>query len=444
MKKLNALKSIFNHISLYFFLVVMNSVSAGAQLTIDITKGNIDPTPVAVPNFLAASAELSQLGGDMASVIRSNLQRSGLFVSLNPEGFLETQANIDYQPNFSSWRVINAQALVSGRIVPEGTNKLRVEFRLWDIFAGKQLIGIRFITIKDQWRRAAHKASDEIYKALTGEIGYFDSRIVFIDEKGTKLNRKKSLAIMDQDGYGTKLLTDGSQLIITPRFSPSAQKIVYMSYENITPSVYLLEIETGKRTRLGSFPGMTFAPRFSADGNKLVLSMIKDGNSDIYSLDLDSGLSVRLTNDSSIDVSGSYSPDGGHIVFNSDRGGNPHLYVMKSDGTDKKRISYGEGRYSSPVWSPRGDKIAFVKSLKGRFSIGVINPDGSDERLLTDSFMDEGPTWSPNGRAIVFSRETRGRYGSNSIWSIDLSGRNLQKINTPGKASDPAWSPLLP
>jgi len=444
MKKYYIFKNSIYHLSIYLFLVLLSSVSAAAQLTIDITKGNIDPTPVAVPDFLSENPELSQLGEDMASVIRNNLKRSGLFVSLNPEGFLETQVNIDYQPNFSSWRVINAQALVSGRIVSESSNKLRVEFRLWDIFAGKQLIGMRFITKNDQWRRAAHKASDEIYKALTGEIGYFDSRIVFIDEKGSKLNRKKSLAIMDQDGHGVKLLTNGSQLILTPRFSPSAQKIVYLSYENITPSVYLLDIETGKRTKLGSYPGMTFAPRFSSDGNKLLLSMIKGGNSDIYSLDLNSGLSTRLTNDSSIDVSGSYSPDGKQIVFNSDRGGNPHLYIMNSDGTNKKRISFGEGRYSSPVWSPRGDKIAFVKSLNGKFSISVINPDGSDERALTESFMDEGPAWSPNGRVIVFSRETRGRYGSNSIWSVDLTGRNLKKVNTPGKASDPAWSPLLP
>ena len=434
-------------IATFFMSLMTVFITAGmakAQLEIDITKGNIDPTPIAVPDFLATDSQSRTIGADIASVVRADLERSGLFKSLNPSSFIERQTNIDYQPTFADWRVIKADALVSGRIIRESATKIRVEFRLWDIFAGKQLAGLRFATTPDNWRRTAHKASDAIYKSLTGEDGYFDSRIVFVDEKGPKTNRKKRLTIMDQDGHSPQYLLAGSDLVITPRFSPSAQKITFMSYENTVPQVYLLDIETGRRELLGNFPGMTFAPRFSPDGNQLIMSMMEKGNSDLYKMDLRSRSTTRLTSQPAIDVSGSFSPDGRRIVFNSDRGGSPQIYTMDSDGTNVKRISFGKGRYSAPVWSPRGDKIAFVRSRNGRYSIGVMNVDGSNERQLTESYLDESPTWSPNGRVILFSRETKGRNGYNEIWSVDLTGQNVQRINTPGKSSDPAWSPLLP
>ena len=434
-------------IAVFFLSLAMIFIAAGsakAQLEIDITKGNIDPTPIAVPDFLATDSQSRAIGADIASVVRADLERSGLFKSLNPSSFIERQTNIDYQPTFADWRVIKADALVSGQVVRESATKIRVEFRLWDIFAGKQLAGLRFATTPDNWRRTAHKASDAIYKSLTGEDGYFDSRIVFVDEKGSKTSRKKRLTIMDQDGHAPQYLLAGSDLVVTPRFSPSAQKITFMSYENIVPQVYLLDIETGRRELLGNFPGMTFAPRFSPDGNQLIMSMIDKGNSDLYKMDLRSRSTTRLTSQPAIDVSGSFSPDGRKIVFNSDRGGSPQIYTMNADGTKVKRISFGKGRYSAPVWSPRGDKIAFVKSRNSRYSIGVMNVDGSGERQLSESYLDEGPTWSPNGRVILFSRETKGRNGYNEIWSVDLTGQNVRRINTPGKSSDPAWSPLLP
>lgn len=429
-----------------FLLSLVALFAAGnayAQLEIDITKGNVDPMPIAIPDFLATDSQNSAIGAEIASVVRADLERSGLFNALDPASFIERQTNIDYQPTFADWRVIKADALVSGQVIRESATKIRVEFRLWDIFAGKQLAGLRFATTPDNWRRTAHKASDAIYKALTGEEGYFDSRIVFVDEKGTKTNRKKRLAIMDQDGHSPQYLLAGSDLVITPRFSPSAQKITFMSYENVVPQVYLLDIETGRRELLGNFPGMTFAPRFSPDGNHLIMSMMEKGNSDLYKMDLRSRSTTRLTSEPAIDVSGSFSPDGRKVVFNSDRGGSPQLYTMNSDGSNVKRISFGKGRYTAPVWSPRGDKIAFVKSRNGRYSIGVMDTDGSDERTLTESYLDEGPTWSPNGRVILFSRETKGRNGYNEIWSVDLTGQNIRKINTPGRSSDPAWSPLL-
>lgn len=443
MKDIN-MRLIQRFILAFLAIAFILPVSASAQLQIDITKGNIEPTPIAVPDFLSQSSNGKTLGVQVAEVIRADLERSGLFKSLDPASFIERQTNIDYEPTYSDWRVIKAQALVSGRIVEENANRIRVEFRLWDVFSGQQLAGIRLASTPQNWRRTAHKASDGIYKALTGEEGYFDSRIVFIDEKGPKTNRERRLGIMDQDGAYPQYLLGGSDIILTPRFSPSSQTLTFLSYENIRPQVYLLDIESGRRELLGNFPGMTFAPTFSPDGNKLVISMARKGNSDIYIMDLTTRSTSRLTDNPSIDVSGSFSPDGRQIAFNSDRSGSPQIYVMSADGSNQKRISFGKGRYNAPVWSPRGDKIAFVKSLDGRFSIGVMDPDGKNERILTESYLDESPTWSPNGRVIAFSRATRGQNGRTEIWSVDLTGQNLRRINTPGQASDPAWSPLLP
>ena len=420
------------------------AMPARAQLEIDINKGNLDPVPIAVPDFIAGSSFERAFGQKVAEVIRADLERSGLFRSLDPASFLETQTNIDYKPTFADWRVIKADALVSGRIRQESENRVLVEFRLWDVFAGQQLTGVRFATTPENWRRTAHKASDAIYEALTGEGGYFDSRIVFIDQKGPKINKVKRLAIMDQDGANPIYLLGGSDLLLTPRFSPASQTITYMSYENDRPQVYLLDIESGRRELLGDFPGMTYAPHFSPDGERLIYSMAVRGNTDVYVMDLKSRSSRRLTADPAIDVSASFSPDGRKIVFNSDRGSSGQIYTMDVNGKNVKRISFGKGRYFAPVWSPRGDKIAFVRSGDGQFGIGVMDIDGKNERMLTESYLDESPTWSPNGRVIIFSREKRDRNGSVEIWSVDLTGQNLRRVETPGEASDPAWSPLLP
>jgi len=415
---------------------------AHAQLRVTVTEGSVEPMPVAVPDFQVTSPAIAQVGKDMAKVIRDNLESSGLFKALNPESFIQQDIDIDYQPAFADWRVIKSDALVTGRITAESEEKLLVEFRLWDVYGGEQLTGLRFSTTPDNWRRIAHKVSDAVYANLTGDAGYFDSRLVFIDESGPKTDRRKRLAIMDQDGANKQYLLAGDAMVITPRFDPKSQTITYLSWENVAPQVYLYEINTGRRELLGDFPGMTFAPRFSPKGDKMLMSMMSRGNADIYVMDLTSRSTNRLTTDPSIDVSASFSPNGRDIVFNSDRGGSPQLYTMTADGSSTKRISFGKGRYSAPVWSPRGDKIAFVRSSGGKFSIGIMDPDGKNEQALTESFLDEGPTWSPNGRVVMFSRTARGS-GKTELWAIDITGRNLRKVPTSGDASDPAWSPLL-
>lgn len=407
---------------------------ARAEIEVNVNRGDVQPLPIAVPAFGG------QQGADIAQVISANLQRSGLFQPLDPAAFIERDINIAVQPRFADWKQINAQALVNGQVTVEG-GRLRVDFRLWDVFAEQQLLGLQFTSSPENWRRVAHKISDAVYERLTGEKGYFDTRVVFVAESGPRGKRVKRLAIMDQDGANPSYLTDGSYIVMTPRFSSNSQEITYMSLRPDGSSIWLFNLETGRRESLGNFQGMVFAPRFSPDGGRVAFSVERGGNSDIYVMSLSSRSSTRLTSDPSIDTSPSFSPDGQRIVFNSDRSGSAQLYVMGADGSNPRRISFGQGRYTTPVWSPTGEFIAFTKQTGGQFHIGVMRADGSDERLLTSSYLDEGPTWAPNGRVLMFSRETPG--GAPRLWSVDVTGRVLQPMPYPGSGSDPAWSPLL-
>jgi TolB protein len=421
-------------------LAVFSPPAAHAQLVIDINKANLQPLPIAIPALNAPAS--NTVGGDISHVVSDDLQRSGLFRPLDPNSFLERNLDVNVQPRFSDWKTIGAQALVNGQVTVDADGRLHVDFRLWDVVSEQPLgQGVQFTTTPENWRRVAHKIADVIYERLTGEKGYFDTRIVFVAESGPKTKRKKQLAIMDQDGANPSFLTDGGSTVMTPRFSSSSQEITYMSLSESASNIYLFNIQTGRRETLGHFPGMVFAPRFSPDGGKVAFSVEKRGNSDIYVMDLRSRQTTQLTTDPSIDTSPSFSPDGKQIVFNSDRGGSPQLYLMNADGSGVHRISFGEGRYTTPVWSPRGDYIAFTKQTGGEFHIGIMKPDGSDERILTSSFLDEGPTWAPNGRVLMFFRDAPG--AGPRLWTVDITGRIIQKAPYDGQASDPAWSPLL-
>jgi len=414
-----------------------------AALRLDITQGNVQPLPIAVPDFLPATPGDAEPARLVTQIITANLARSGLFAPIDPAAYIEKIVNFDAAPRFPDWRAINAQALVLGRITRQGDGRFKAEFRLWDVFAGQQLEGKQYSVPFENVRRIAHIVSDAIYVRLTGEKGYFDSRIVFVDETGPKERRVKRLALMDQDGANTRYLTRGDDLVLTPRFSPTTQEITYMSFGQGDPRVYLLNLDNpGQREVVGNFPGMTFAPRFSPDGGSVIMSLQRGGNSNIFVMNLGSKAITRLTDSAAIDTSPSYSPDATRICFESDRGGRPQIYVMPAHGGNAQRITYGQGSYSTPVWSPRGDVIAFTKQLEGQFAIGVINPDGSGERVLTSGFHNEGPTFAPNGRVLMFFRDPGGNAGP-ALYTVDLTGRNEQRVPTPSFASDPAWSPLL-
>ncbi len=441
--------------ALWFWAAIVTSGPAQAALEIDITQGNVDPLPIAIPDlFGVRDAATSQygdtgrIGADMSKVITANLERSGLFEPIDPRAYIQTPEAAQVRPRFPDWRLINAQALVTGKVELRQDGQLRVEFRLWDVFAEQHMVGYVHVATPANWRSIAHLISDAIYKRLTGEDGYFDTRMVYVAESGHRARRVKRLAIMDQDSANHRFLTTGANdLMLTPRFSPTAQMITYMSYFNDKPRVYLFNIDTGKHEVLGDFPGMTFAPRFSPDGNKVIMSLARRGNSDVYVMDLRTRVTERLTSHPAIDTSPSYSPDSKRITFESSRGGSQQIYVMSADGGTVHRISSGKGAFGTPVWSPRGDLIAFTRLSGGKFSIGVMRPDGSGKRILTESFLDEGPTWAPNGRVLMFTRQTRydsqGKGGKIRLWSIDLTGGNEREVLTPMDASDPAWSPLI-
>jgi len=442
----------FRYLIILFFLIPLNSF---ALIEVDITRGNLSPLPIAV-SPLSLDKESKQnlqkilkkddIGSEISIVVENNLRKSGLFNPLNKDSFLQKPDIAHLKPRFEDWALIKAQALITGKVtfVDE---KLRVEFRLWDVLAAKEMMALAFTTVPSNWRRVGHIITDKIYKRLTGEKGYFDTRIIYVAEEGPKTKRIKKLGIMDQDGFNTKYLTLGNELVLTPRFNPTNQMVTYLSYFRNLPRVYLLDIETGIQEVVGDFPGMTFAPRFSPDGKKIIMSFAKDGNSDIYTMDLENRIVERITNHPSIDTSPSYSPDGKYICFNSDRSGYQQIYIMKSDGSNVKRISFGKGLYGTPVWSPRGDLIAFTKLHKGKFYIGVMRTNGKGERLLTENFYQEAPSWSPNGRVLIFYRETKtdekGEGFSAKLWSIDLTGYNERLVETETDASDPSWSSLL-
>lgn len=421
------------------------SAQQSGPLRIEITEGVIEPLPIAVAPFVAENPAAATFAGQISQVIGQNLAGTGLFREIGRDAFISQVSSFTAPIRFADWKAINAQALITGAVSVDGNGRLVVKFRLFDVFSEAELgEGLQFVGDRENWRRVAHKVSDQVYSRITGETGYFDSRVVFVSESGPKNARQKRLAIMDYDGANIQFLTDTSSIVLAPRFSPTGDRVLYTSYETGFPQIYELSVGNVQRRQLDvPAEAMTFAPRYAPDGRTVVFSLAQGGNTDIFTLNLDTGARQRLTSAPSIETAPSFSPDGRQIVFESDRSGTQQLYVMGATGGEPRRISFGQGRYGTPVWSPRGDLIAFTKQNQGRFHIGVMRIDGSEERLLTASFLDEGPTWAPNGRVIMFTRETAGASGAPSLFSVDISGRNLRRVPVDGSASDPAWSPLL-
>ncbi|MEM6308923.1 MAG: Tol-Pal system beta propeller repeat protein TolB [Pseudomonadota bacterium] len=427
-------------------LMAFAAVTASAQsgpLRIEITEGVIEPMPFAVPDFVAENSAAEQIGAELARVVAGNLAGTGLFREIPKTAFIGGFSDFAAPVSFADWRAINAQALVGGAVAINGNN-VTVKFRLYDVVSGQEMgQGLQLNGTRDGWRRMAHKVADAVYERITGEGGYFDTRVVYVSESGPKGARQKRLAIMDQDGANVQYLTDSSALVLAPRFSPSGDRVLYTSYETGFPKIYVLDVGSVQKRVLESAQGtMSFAPRFSPDGQRVVYSLTQAGNTDLYTMNLNSGQSTRLTSAPSIETAPSFSPDGSQIVFESDRSGSQQLYIMNATGGEAKRISFGDGRYGTPVWSPRGDLVAFTKQNKGRFHIGVMRTDGSRERLITASFLDEGPTWAPNGRVLMFHRETQGASGRSTLYSVDVTGRALKQVRTPDGGSDPSWGPL--
>ena len=403
---------------------------------VEIDQGVLRPFQIAVAGFDGEN------GADLSGVIRADLRRSGYFEPLDPASFVETGLTLANAPNFPQWTSIGAQAVLYGAVTPRPDGRNDFGFRLYDPYRQCQLASYQFTATSEQWRRIGHKIADLVYQRMTGEAGLFDSRVLFVSESGTQLNRLSRLAISDQDGFNPVYLTQGDEIIMSPRFSLSdPNEITYVALGKDYSRIYLQNLATGRKESLGEFDGQVLAPRFSNDGSKMAFSIIRGGNTDVYVMDLSTRQVRRLTNDPGIDTSPSFSPDNSQIVFTSDRSGSARLYVMRADGSGQRPISRGGGLYTAPNWSPRGDLIAFTKQGGGRFSTGVMRPDGTGERILSSSYFEEGPSWAPNGRYIMFARQSPG--GDTRLWTVDLSGRVVSQAGYPGRGTDPAWSPLL-
>lgn len=433
--------------SLIFIALFVLSYPARAALEIDVTQGQIAPTPIAIPDFIHVDGN-EVVGRDIAAVVGNDLEHSGLFRLISKASFLQDTSSVFQHPRFADWRMVNAQCLLVGRVT-SGGGKVTVEFHLFDVYNGTSMLALSLSAKQEQWRKVAHMIADAVYNRVTGEGGYFDTKVAYIDVSGPRgKKRVRRLAIMDWDGHNNVYLTDGAHMVLTPRFAPNAKEIAYLAYANKTAHVYIINVHTRQKRLIGHFKGMTFAPHFSPDGRALLLSLAREGTTALYKMDLSSGTVSRLTGHSCIDTSPCYSPDGAQIVFTSDRSDPDNcrekIYVMDSNGGNVHQISFGDGKYSQPVWSPRGDLIAFTKQLGGRFYIGVMNVDGSNERLIADGHLVEAPTWSPNGRVILFTKESGGgRRGNTRLYAVDLTGRNIRSLKTPRDSSDGSWSRLL-
>jgi TolB protein len=431
---------------IFVFMWVSRALSLFAA-HVEVTEGHQEPIQIAIMDFHGSPMVSKALGQNLKEIIGNDLVSTGLFKRTPEENFLQSSFPINSPPRFNDWRLLQTQVIVNGLVEEVSQQRVRLSYRVWDALTEQLLVSAKLETEKKFQRRLGHLVADAIYSRLTGEQGYFDTRIVYVTEEAQGLKQKKRLAIMDQDGANHKYLTNGNYLVLTPRFSPNLQKLTYLSFEKKIPHVYVYDLESGEHHLVGAFPGMTFAPRFGPEGHDLIMSQAFEGRSDIYQVNLNTNRFKKLTYGNWIDTSPCYDPTGQKIVFNSDRGGSKQIYVMDKSGKNVKRISFGGGIYATPVWSPRGDYIAFTKTKKGQFYIGVMRPDGTGERLIATGYLVEGPTWAPNGRTLMFTRTNRERSKEKNpswIYAIDITGFNERKIQTPECSSDPAWSAPLP
>jgi len=435
---------IMNKIILSLLLFVCSFVPANAVLKVDISAGKIKPMPIALPIFGSDSSETKAISKKISNLIQNNLDRSGLFEPLNRKAFINQKVSDKKMPKFKDWRAIGSDALVTGSIIEHG-EKIKISFRLWDVFSGKQIAGREFISKRTNWRRIGHVVSDEIYERLSGEKKYFDSKIAFVSESTSRKGRTiKRVAVMDQDGRNVKFISGRRSLVLTPRFSPDGKKVLYISYNRYhQPRVYLRNLYTGTEVKIGNFEGISFGPAFSPDGKHLAMTIANNGKSNIHMVNIKNGAMKQLTSSNAINTSPSFSPDGKKIIFESDRGGSQQLYIMNKSGKKQKRITFGKGSYATPQWSPLGNFIAFTKMRRGVFYIGIMRPDGTDEKILSKGFLVESPSWAPNGRTLIFTKQAT-RNSQSKLYTVDITGQNELELKTKKPASDPSWSALLP
>ncbi|MDR1360809.1 MAG: Tol-Pal system beta propeller repeat protein TolB [Rickettsiales bacterium] len=423
--------------------------SAKAELRVDIIAGSVEPVPLAIQKFETDGKISASDAATLRNVVEADLKSTGLFRIVNHDAFPEFVKMGDL-PKFKDWAAIKAQVLVQAKMTTASDGKYKLEFYVWDINGKEQIEAQSLVSSKKSARRMAHIMADAIYERLTGEVGYFDTQIVFIAESGPVDARVKRMAIMDQDGFGFRYISDAKTFVMSPHFSPNMQTIVFLSYRDEDPMVWSLDLDTGAQRRLGKFGGMTFAPRFSPDGSRVALSLVKDGITNIYEYDMESKELRQLTFGTSIDTSPSYSPDGKRMAFNSNRSGSQQLHILDMKTLEVERLTYGAGRYATPAWSPDGKFIAFTKIADESFYVGIMNDKGRNEKILAGGWFMEAPSWAPGSRRVVYYEtekvigDDKGRVSH--IRSVDITGQNVYDIALPDglNGTEPTWSPKLP
>ncbi|MBD5400307.1 Tol-Pal system protein TolB [bacterium] len=433
---------------MFALAIMVGCVGASrAELKVDIIAGAASPIPVAIQKFETGSGVSSKDASMIREVVEKDLNSTGLFRIVNHDAFPEFVKMGD-MPNFQSWAAIKTQVLVQSKLeIQDG--KYKLEFYVWDVNGKEQIEAQSLVASKQSARRLAHIMADAIYERLTGEIGYFDTQIVFIAETGPIKKRVKRMAIMDQDGYGLRYLSDKNTFVMSPHFSPNMQTVVFLSYRDDDPMVWSLNLDTGDARRLGNFGGMSFAPRFSPDGKKVALSLVKNGITHIYEYDTEEKTLRQLTFGNSLNTSPSYSPDGKKMAFNSDRSGRQQIHVLDLETLAEERITYGNGRYATPAWSPDGQFIAFTKMADDTFYVGIMDPRGRNEKILAGGWFMEAPSWAPGSRRLVYYETEKALDGierTSHIRSVDITGQNVYDIELPDNVNglEPTWSPRLP
>ena len=432
-----------------FMLWVAFVIPARAELKVDIIAGAVDPISIAIQKFETGKGVSSSDATMIRDVVENDLRRTGLFRIVSHDAFPE-YVKMGEMPDFKSWTAIHAQVLVQASLTLDEEKRYKLEFYVWDVNGTEQIEAQSLVASKKSARRLAHIMADAIYERLTGEVGYFDTQIVFIAESGPVGDRVKRMAIMDQDGYGFRYLSDAKTFVMSPHFSPNMQTVVFLSYRDDDPMIWTLDLDTGAQRKLGQFGGMNFSPRFSPDGTRVALSLVKNGLTHIYEYNLEDKTLRQLTFGNSLDTSPSYSPDGKKMAFNSDRTGRQQIHVLDLETGKEERITFGNGRYATPAWSPDGQFIAFTKIADDTFYIGVMSPNGRNEKILAGGWYMEAPSWAPNSRRVVYyETEKLGPAETerqSHIRSIDIMGQNLYDIEIPDGISgvEPTWSPRLP
>lgn len=434
---------------LFFALVSIcfNISDVSALLKVQVNRGIFSPIPIAVTDFVSDNSEL---GKNISQVIANDLGSSGLFRTVPKDAYIQDCESLNKVVRFPDWRLIKVDGLVYGDVKESG-GQITVTFKLVDVFSEKQMLALQMQSSKSDWRKLAHMISNTIYERLTGEKGYFTTKVAYVSETGRADQRVKRLAIMDYDGENHRYLTTGRTFVMTPRFSPDGNKIAYFTIINHQGNVYIYDINNHTTELLGRFKGMSYAPRFSADGKFILFSVAEGMTSHIFEMDLKTRTKRQLTKVPALNTSPYYSPDGSKIAFVSDRSGTPQIYIMERSGEfggeSAKRITYGQGRYYTPVFSPNGQHLAFTKTYMGTFYVGVLKPDGTSERTLAQGFFVEAPTWSPNSQMVMYTRRTQINPNTKSevarVYSVHVSGFNEREILTPQDATDPEWSNSL-